>query len=1097
MRIPPLSFVLALATCAPLAASDVFADFAIPDRLPLAKKHSLMNTGSIKLKSHYDRDLGKLGELKAGSLRLDLSIGKHDDAPMWWDVVNGPDPDHLGYNFANVDWLDGELTRQGTLPYWGFVYVPVPFQDPRQPARDWRFLDPDRFDWDRWQEASRTFAGHVRGLHQHGYLEALNEPDLYLPWITGTNTENLKKGYFLRVPDMDTQLEPTTFQMYVRTAKGFKQGDPDAVVGGPALAGAAMQWTGPFLDYVAGNQAPIDFFSFHVISGDDPFSVVVPRTQGVRDQLAGRGWAHSVEIHMNEYNAYGHPWDQDTDSSDLATHVIENCHDLLGQHDLTVVSWAQAMDNSQVQGAVNGDQTAGLIDWDGNRRRAFTAFAMYGDIPMPSFRSNDDGSVHTMAGADATKAGIIVWNSDGANSTDVTVTAHHIPFANAVFRLVVIDPTGTGNPQGLNPSVQETQAITNPMFRGVHLPPRSVAYLSWTSTTAPALAAPAGQVVRVHHDYPNRATHSWAEYDRRAWTACLGMEDANDLQIVGTTVRDLAATVHVSCRTAGAPASGTLGLRIDYLTGGGYTKSVLFHGGLAAGFTVPWGSGRPVDQSVAIALADADIVPGDFAPAGWLGQAVVTYVMNRTGNGTRATFVLSAGGSTGTGTGTRDWNGDWNWNWNWNWDRNRHRNWHRPAHRRQRHRPDGPVLRHQGFERRGADAHRPGHRFHLGHHAAHRGHRTDRLQRALDGHHPGADHRDLHLPRVQRRWRAPERRRSAHHRPLGRPAGDGIHGHHRLDRRARLRDQSGVLPEHRRRDRAAAVEHAVEPDARRGAAVAAGPGGGWRRRNRHRRRRANPGGLRLERQRLRGGHRDGGADAERAVADAAARGRRAPAACVRRGGCERQLDHGAPHGGVEPAHRRRRLRAGGAGGLLGAVHALLRAARQEVGELQEALPAARLGEEVARRDEPVIEQVLVLRHRGEDVDRRAVEDGVGAHVAQQLRAGHGGQVRVEQDAVRRRHVAGADLDLEVAQGVVALVDHLQAQGVAGDAHRLLQQGRVADVVLDVDDRRQVVRLDGGHGRSLRLRCGPQRCGSGTFCSRRSCTSLRLRRLAKL
>ncbi len=663
----PLLIAIAVLSAARLIGEDVAADFSQPAALPLSKKYGLMNTGGLSPQSQYTRDLPTMAELAAGSLRLDLSIGKGAVAPLWTDIVGGTDPDHLTYDFTNVDWLNGALANQNTLPYWDFVYIPLPFQLPAgsYPSDNggtagWQYCDPSLFNWGQWKVAAQNFSAHLAGSANKGFYEAMNEPDLL---IADTKTDT-GVGYFLRTPNNNADIEAVTFQMYETAAQGFKAGDPDAVVGGPALSGFFMDpngvnWTGPFLDAVASTQSPIDFFSFHVISGADPFSVVIPRTQVVRNELIARPWTQCVEIHLNEYNAYGSPWAQDTGSSDLATKVIENINALLPQHDLTVVSWAQAMDNSPVQnGTVVGDQTAGLIAWDGTPRRAFTAMAMYNDIPLAACQSTTANAISTMAAADQVKAGIIVWNSDQGATTTVAVTASNIPFANAVFSVYQVDPSAGGNPGGLNALHQATVAIAGPQSYTLTLPPRSVAYLRWMNTAAPTLPPPAGTFVRVCHAYPNRSTSSFAEYDRRRWTACLGMGTSNDQQIEAVTVQNLAAVIHLDARRSGSPSGGTLGLRIDYQTNAGYAKAVLFEDGENAGFSIPWGNGRGFDQDVRLAtLAGADISPGDYAPAGWNGQAIITFVLNATGNGSQVAFTLSAGtaasgGGGGTGGGT-------------------------------------------------------------------------------------------------------------------------------------------------------------------------------------------------------------------------------------------------------------------------------------------------------------------------------------------------------------------------------------------------------------------------------------------------------------
>src|SRR5262245_56732207 len=200
------------------AATDpmrtVAVDFGVHTDPPLVKKYGVMNSGVVPM-DRSRRDFPKLSLLRADSMRIDLSIGKGD---AWAARLIDGTPNDLRYDFTLIDELSRLTSRQGVLPYWSFSYMPLPLQ-----TDGWR--SPPR-DLARWGEAARSFARHFRDAGiPIGAYEIYNEPD-YDDFFTGTRDQYLA--------------------MYRAAARGMREGDPDAVVGGPALA-YDLGWTGPLL----------------------------------------------------------------------------------------------------------------------------------------------------------------------------------------------------------------------------------------------------------------------------------------------------------------------------------------------------------------------------------------------------------------------------------------------------------------------------------------------------------------------------------------------------------------------------------------------------------------------------------------------------------------------------------------------------------------------------------------------------------------------------------------------------------------------------------------------------------------------------------
>jgi xylan 1,4-beta-xylosidase len=134
--------------------------------------------------------------------------------------------------------------------------------------------------------------GHHFGI---GYWEIWNEPENRPAMWTGTAEEY--------------------FRLYSITARAIKQRWPTLKVGGPALGYQGEYKTGAlqpspflrgFLDRLRHDNAPLDFFSWHLYS-DDP-SEPSRRARAVRKLLDTEGFT-STESHLNEWNYLpGNDW---------------------------------------------------------------------------------------------------------------------------------------------------------------------------------------------------------------------------------------------------------------------------------------------------------------------------------------------------------------------------------------------------------------------------------------------------------------------------------------------------------------------------------------------------------------------------------------------------------------------------------------------------------------------------------------------------------------------------------------------------------------------------------------------------------------------
>jgi hypothetical protein len=607
------------------------ADFGVGEDYPLTKsKFGGFNSGMLKLTT-YQRDVPLLEELRLPSMRVDLAWGAR-----WagWSVPPvGGTASEPAYHWAEMDAIAGMLNRQGTLPYWSYCYVPDPLQ--RAPG-DYRSMPADVA---RWGQVLAAMARHCREARPGGavgYHEVYNEPD-NRDFLHATVDEYLS--------------------LYRAGVKGLREGDPDAVVGGPALA-FTDSWVPPFLDAVVRERLPLDFFSFHFYPTVPYKSQTVAAViEDMRRQLASRPQLATSEMHLNEYNAYriDYPQGGSQDRYPLASALLHDYRYFLSQPDLTQVSWAQILDTG-------GGNYSGMVSIGGHPKAVFNAAAIYARMPVDRKRVGISGAegVEGMASADEHRVGVVLWNRAG-ELRELKVRLRGVPFRRGTLRVYRIDANHASWTD--NPSQEQLAAVETHAFA-----PGS--RLSWSGTlhadgvvylevedgrySEPA-PVPMGRILRVLRYFPNRDTRSYGDFDRRTWTARLGMASEERAQEqLGVMVEGLPAAARVRVSTEGRlrklDANSLLGLRCDYQVGAGYAKSVLFHGRCGRGpdlfsaqrdAPMPWGTGRQADQAVTVRdLRGFALRFRDHAPPGWTGRAILTPILQNAGPGVRALVSL-------------------------------------------------------------------------------------------------------------------------------------------------------------------------------------------------------------------------------------------------------------------------------------------------------------------------------------------------------------------------------------------------------------------------------------------------------------------------
>ena len=593
------------------ADATVVADFGITVDPPLIKKFDFMNSGIVPM-WRYRRDLDLIDDLKVQSLRIDLFWGNTQINGWTQEMVSGS-PDDLQFDFREIDELSRMLKDRGIGGYWSYCYNPLPLQAGRGHASH-----PS--DLKAWREVMYQFARHFKEQDLRPDYHAIwNEPDLDI--------------FYDRPVEVYSQL-------YKYGVEGLRAGDPDAFVGGPDLA-FTDEWIDPFLDFVEDNQLPLDFFAFHAI-GSSPTS----RVNTARRKIKNRAYFHTTELVFSELNPsmiFNTPLAPLVRYTEAAI-VLDLIEKLVDQTDITRVHWAQFMDSSV--------DTLGVVSLDGHRRAAYNAFKLYAMMPVDRRAVTASRSLSALASTDGYTSALLLWNRSRSDQR-VSVALDNIPFPRGSLRVYRIDEEHASyfeNPDNelLLPVETHEDLDTSGLTWQGDIPDHGVLYLEisdGSGASGSASVAGIGDIIRAHRYFPDRSQDNYAEFDRSTWIARLGMgsQDKADSR-VGVLFEGVPDLVNVSFVTEGSlqqlDENSLLGLRIDYAVGDDYERSVLWHGGLHDAnhkARMPWGTERGPEQVVEVQdLSDIQLSPAQYAPEGWSGRLIMTFMMQNTGAQTRA-----------------------------------------------------------------------------------------------------------------------------------------------------------------------------------------------------------------------------------------------------------------------------------------------------------------------------------------------------------------------------------------------------------------------------------------------------------------------------
>lgn len=619
-------------------AGAATVDFSAAIDPPLVKKFSQYNAG-LPPESNYLRDLDHLLPLRSDHLRMDLGMGKAGTTAT--HLVTGTAENPI-YDFARIDRLALMLLERDNLPYWSWCYVPFPLQ---RRAGDWKSMRDDAAAFDAYRRFHREFAAHYAMAPgkplRMGYHEIYNEPELPGMFLTETF------DHYLR--------------MYRAGATGIREGDPEAVVGGPAFALAEVSGHARrFASLVSAENLPLDFFSFHIYWVDENYPLELG---AMRDALSVDARFRSVPIHVNELNWSGATAGENSVNNRhaIASRIFDVFAEVLKSHDVPHASWAQYMESTF------GSDALGLVHRDGRKKAAYNAFKVYADMPEDRRAVTGlDSAFGAMASASPRKAVLAVWNrTDAARSA--TFDFARLPFMGGRLRVYRIDAQNASSGDGAYEDLRAVESRLLGEGAGAaswtgSIPGRGLAYIVLDDGSEEAFrddrakyppARRPGRFLRSHHWYPDRAGTGYAYFDRKSWTARLGMgREPAGYSLTAAQADSLAPELGVRLVGTGEPrrtdARSALALRVDFLAGpGSASRSALLHWGLlpeaGAGAleALPWGNRRAADTVITASPAAEHLLKlSALAPPGWAGKAILSFLMRNTGAGSRAAIEI-------------------------------------------------------------------------------------------------------------------------------------------------------------------------------------------------------------------------------------------------------------------------------------------------------------------------------------------------------------------------------------------------------------------------------------------------------------------------
>lgn len=257
------------AALAPLAAAaqqrpTLKLEFARPQG-PMQIERIALGQGGLSPDPMWEQRAAEIRALKPALIRLFVQ--------EYFDLL----PERGRYHFDSLDRSVDLIRSTGASPFLSINFKPKALF----PVVDQDIVEPE--DYAGWEDLIERLVRHHK---QRGsgirYWEVANEPDI---GEDGGCPYRFKPDSYVRY--------------YSHTVRAIRRADPDARVGGPALANVRSPLLPALLEAAANKTVPLDFVSWHIYSSDPK---QIRGTIDYADSQLAKHPSLRVERHLNEWN---------------------------------------------------------------------------------------------------------------------------------------------------------------------------------------------------------------------------------------------------------------------------------------------------------------------------------------------------------------------------------------------------------------------------------------------------------------------------------------------------------------------------------------------------------------------------------------------------------------------------------------------------------------------------------------------------------------------------------------------------------------------------------------------------------------------------
>lgn len=495
---------------------------------------------------------------------------------------------------------------------------------------------------DEWNRLCRNISAYFRkngmGVRRH---EVWNEPDYYV-------SDPKRDGIYF-MGSWDDYID-----VYISGAKGIREGDPDAEIGGVSAAWMNRISKNGELDRFLekANAAGIlpDYVSWHFYGSNGGMKMLEEYISGARECLEKSGDYSTVWQNLNEFNV---SLDRDvTKGYSMVRLTLDAFTRLLDATDIARVAWTSALDRD-----LDSSDGQALIDpKTGERTPAYYTQWMYARLPVQPVTASELSGVTVMASAERDRAAILAYDS-AISRTDVTFDMKNIGFDRADITVYAVGKDHVQNRISSNSPVVLAEyrdvAVSPDMKYSVTVPENGAVLILVDRCGGEArhekTSTLSDHVVRTDYWYNGRddgGAHAWIS--TRSFVASLGSGSSENsrgaacaVTLDGMTGEKLTVTAAASDGMKKTGGDSVCGIMLSYSVGGEYTKTV-YHGfeNMDGRPILPLGTGREYDVFTLLPAGDSMIDLSSEAPEGWDGRLQLILVINEVGKNSGAEFVI-------------------------------------------------------------------------------------------------------------------------------------------------------------------------------------------------------------------------------------------------------------------------------------------------------------------------------------------------------------------------------------------------------------------------------------------------------------------------